>query len=757
VIAARIPAPHARALAVCIGLAAGNVARLPYALGVGIVIAGALGAAVVVDRRRTAVVLLAALAAGWWWSTVRLDALDRTVLRSHVGETGWMRLVVTGPARHGRFALRLPAVARRFVRLELREPVLLELPPGRAPPQGAELELAGRIDLPRPAAGGFDEHAWLRRKGVHVVVQGGRWQIVGRRGGLLGLADRLHLRLARTIAPGLDGERRGVVSGIVLGEEEGLSDELRDRFRASGLYHLLAVSGQNVAFLAFGVLLAARLAGIGRRAAEIGVLAVIAAYVLAVGWQPSVVRAGVAGGLASLAWLTARPRDRWYFLLLGAAVLLCWNPYALQEPGFQLSFAAVAAIFVGAGPLTRWLEGYPVPSPLREVVAISLACGVATAPVVWFQFGAVPLYTVPANALAFPVVAPLLGLGLFCAALAPVLPGVALAVATVNGVLAAYLAACARLVGGLPHAQITTWGGLVLVAGVPGVALLGARLRRRDRRLLVALAGLAVAAGGVWRLVPVDVPPPPNGVRVTFLDVGQGDAALVQTADAAILVDQGPPEADVAGQLRRLGIRELALVVLTHPQRDHVGGAADVLEELDVAAVLDPRLRATGPDETAALRAARERRVPVLAARAGARYRLGRLRISVLWPDGAGTPGEDPNGRAIVLLVSFGELDILLTADAEADVTSLLRPPPVEVLKVAHHGSSDPYLPELLDRIRPRVAVISVGERNDYGHPAPSTLAALARANGLDVYRTDLDGRVTVHSDGRRFQVSREG
>jgi competence protein ComEC len=133
------------------------------------------------------------------------------------------------------------------------------------------------------------------------------------------------------------------------------------------------------------------------------------------------------------------------------------------------------------------------------------------------------------------------------------------------------------------------------------------------------------------------------------------------------------------------------------------------------------------------------------------------LRISVLWPDGAGTPGEDPNGRAIVLLVSFGELDILLTADAEADVTSLLRPPPVEVLKVAHHGSSDPYLPELLDRIRPRVAVISVGERNDYGHPAPSTLAALARANGLDVYRTDLDGRVTVHSDGRRFQVSREG
>jgi competence protein ComEC len=133
----------------------------------------------------------------------------------------------------------------------------------------------------------------------------------------------------------------------------------------------------------------------------------------------------------------------------------------------------------------------------------------------------------------------------------------------------------------------------------------------------------------------------------------------------------------------------------------------------------------------------------------------GRLTIRVLWPDGPGRPGDDPNLRAIVLHVSYGELDALLTADAESDVVLPLRPPAVEVLKVAHHGSADEGLPDLLRRVRPRVAVISVGEQNDYGHPTPSTLQALADAPGLSVYRTDRDGRVVIDSDGDRLEVSR--
>jgi competence protein ComEC len=240
---------------------------------------------------------------------------------------------------------------------------------------------------------------------------------------------------------------------------------------------------------------------------------------------------------------------------------------------------------------------------------------------------------------------------------------------------------------------------------------------------------------------------------MTFLDVGQGDSVLLETPSARLLVDQGPPEADVAGQLTRMGIRSLSAVVLTHPQRDHVGGAADVIRRLRVGAVLDPGLAATGPDYEEAIAAARARRVPVRTIRSAAEFRAGGLVVRVLWPPDPGLPSEDPNLNATVLVATYGETDVFLPADAESDVTTRLRLGAFEVLKVAHHGSADPGLDDQLRVLRPQVAVISAGRNNDYGHPRAETLAALAAVPGLAVYRTDTDGRVVVESDGRRVRV----
>jgi competence protein ComEC len=181
-----------------------------------------------------------------------------------------------------------------------------------------------------------------------------------------------------------------------------------------------------------------------------------------------------------------------------------------------------------------------------------------------------------------------------------------------------------------------------------------------------------------------------------------------------------------------------------------------VLRRTEVGLLLDPRQPAESPYEDDALDEAAERGVRVVTARAGQHYRLGRLELSVLWPDDSAQPGDDPNDHAIVLLASYGGIDMLLTADAETNVTGRLRLPAVEILKVAHHGSADDGLPALLDRLRPRVAVISVGRGNDYGHPTPSTLAALAATEGLAVFRTDLDGSVVVESDGERISVRTE-
>src|SRR5262249_23904635 len=231
--------------------------------------------------------------------------------------------------------------------------------------------------------------------------------------------------------------------------------------------HLLAVSGQNVALVAGGALLLAWLLGLPRWFGHVAALAGIAAYVLAVGPQPSVIRAGIVGALGSIAWIAARQTDRWHFLLLAAFALLAWNPYTLFEPGFQLALVAVASIFVCGRPLVRALEdGYPVPHWLAEALVLSTVCSVATAPVLWFQFHAVPLLAVPANALAAPAMAPLLALGLLAALVDPVAPGVAVLLAWLAGWCAEWLALCARLVGGLPFAQVTSsWGGAALAAG----------------------------------------------------------------------------------------------------------------------------------------------------------------------------------------------------------------------------------------------------------------------------------------------------
>jgi competence protein ComEC len=245
------------------------------------------------------------------------------------------------------------------------------------------------------------------------------------------------------------------------------------------------VSGSNVAVVAGGVLGILFLLGASRRWAEAGAIAAVGCYVLAVGPQPSVIRAGIVGVLGSLAWLFGRQRDAWHALLLAAAGLLAWNPYLVLDAGFQLSFAAVLSIFLVAPRIRRVLAGYPLPGWLRTAVAVSAACGLGTAPVSWFQFHQIPLLTVPANAAAAPAVAPMLGLALVSAVVTPVARPVAVVLAQANGWCAAYLAGCARFFGGLPGAQIRSPEAAAALAA--GVLVSAAYAWRRGQRVEAGL------------------------------------------------------------------------------------------------------------------------------------------------------------------------------------------------------------------------------------------------------------------------------
>ena len=459
--------PYLLGGALALGLAGATGARFA---AVPAVMLAALGAVV---RPRLWLACVLALG-GWWWGSERLHALDRSVLAPYVDTASRALVEVEEPPRRGRYTTRVRALVVRWAGVRVHEPVLLELPGSRAPPQGSRLRVLGTLRRPRDF-----ERTWLRRHGVHVVMRASAWRRVATRGGL---ADRLHAWLSRASTPGLTGERRAVLQGVVLGEDGGLSDTLRQRFRASGLYHLLAVSGGNVLVVAGGTVGLALLLGVSRLLAETAALVAISGYVLAVGPQPSVIRAGVAGALGALAWLSGRQRDRWYALLVAAIVLLAWNPYNLLDAGFQLSFTAVVSIFVLAPRLRRVLDGYPVPRWIADCIAISTACGLCTAPIAWFHFHAVPLLTVPANASVVPVVAPMLALALLAAVVPPLGP----LLSDLNGWCAAYLAGCARFFGGLPGAQIRS--GSVAAALGSGVLLTAAYAWRRGER---AEAGLS--------------------------------------------------------------------------------------------------------------------------------------------------------------------------------------------------------------------------------------------------------------------------
>jgi competence protein ComEC len=500
--------PHACVGALCIGFGLANLGRLPALPALlGATVLAALGVAAGDARVRRPAVAAALVVAAWGWGSVRLAQLDHSLLASRIGTFEPALVEIDEAPRPGPFEQRMRALVLHWGTLRAHEPVLLELPLGRSPPRGARLQLTGELRAPPGPSNGFDEARWLRRQGIHAVLRGQTWHVVGRRGGLSGVGDHVGRWLVRDSAPGLaDGERRDVIEAIVLGRSSGLEQGLLEDFRASGLYHCLAVDGLKVAAVGGGVAAVFLLAGLGSYLAQVAALLTVSAYALAVGLHPSVVRAALAAALGSLAWLAARERDRWQALLVGAAVLLGWNPYTLFDAGFQLSFAAVASIFVVTPRVVRALEGYPVSHGLAQLIGVSIACGLATAPVTWFQFHQISLITVPANVVAVPVVVEVLGLALLTAVVAPLAPPVAAAMAQLNGWGAWFVALCARGFGGLPGAQITS-GRAAAALGL-GAAGAAAYAWRRGERAGVA-AGLPPDRDGPAQ----DRPGPPAPAR----------------------------------------------------------------------------------------------------------------------------------------------------------------------------------------------------------------------------------------------------
>lgn len=554
---------------------------------------------------------------------------------------------------------------------------------------------------------------------------------------------------------GRDDAPASLVAGLATGDVSLMSSDLATRMKAVGLAHLTAVSGANVAIvvaMAMGLarLMRARL----RLQVLLGLLSILG-FVLLVRPEPSVVRAAVMGGLVVVAMVSGGRRAGPAVLAAAVLLLVLLAPLLAVSWGFLLSVVATLGIITLAPVVQAMLPGR-VPAAIAVALGVTVAAQAATLPVLLAMGASVSWVSIPANLLAGIVVAPVTILGLLAALVSPLLPGVAALLAHVAVVPASAIVLVARWAAGLPGSSLAWPAGplgvlllAVLIAAIPAA-------RRHWRRSFTATVVVAVA------LLLLDPPGarswPPAGWVIVACDVGQGDALVVRgSAEPVMVVDTGSDPGRLSSCLRDLDVTRIGVLVLTHFHADHVGGLAAAYEVQVDAVLISPVAQ---PPETfaAADRLLREHaaRSPVRTATPGLRVVLPGIDATVLWPAARIEAGSVPNNGSIVLRVTALGVPLLLSGDVEREAQAAIARmprPPIAVLKAPHHGSAN-LDPAFVRWARAPITLISVGEGNAYGHPAP---AALAAWSGGVLGRTDTDGALAIVPGDGRLAIVRRG
>lgn len=659
----------------------------------------------------------------------------------------------------------------------LRTPVLVIAQAGPGP--GAEawqrllpstgLRLAGRL---APPVEGDERYAAVLR-----VEGSGPPRVVRPPTGPQRAAGDLRAGL-REATEGLTPDARALLPGLVVGDTSRIPPELHDAFTATDLSHLLAVSGSNLTIVLALLIgppglalraerrgLAPRL-GISLRSTAVFGGALTLAFVVVCRPEPSVLRAAACGLITLLAIGTGRRRSLIPALAAAVLLLVLWDPALARSFGFVLSVSATAALLT-IGP--RWsaaMQRRGVPPRLAEVLAAAASAQAVCAPVVAVFAERVSLVAIPCNLFAELAVAPATVLGFAALATAPVAMPVAELLARFAGWPVEWIASVARTGAALPGAEAEWPGGWRGGALLAVVTVLIVCAVRRIRGPWVAASCVVLLLLVVLRPAPLTrmvTGWPPPGWTLAMCDVGQGDTMVLAAGEGAgVVVDAGPDPELADRCLRDLGITRVPLLVVSHFHADHVTGLPGVLRGRRVGAIQTTPLQEPWEQSAFVRRTARAADVPLVRATPGERRRVGPLDWRVLWPRaGPGLGAGGPNDASVTLFVrTAGGTTLLLLGDLEPPAQQGLSRdhpalPPVDVLKVAHHGSAFQD-PGLLRAVRPRLALISCGRDNPYGHPSPRTVGAL-RAGGAVVMRTDTDGAVAVTGTGEGLRAVARG
>ena len=585
----------------------------------------------------------------------------------------------------------------------------------------------------------------------------------------------------RDAASDLPGDAAQLLPGLAVGDTSRIDANLIDDMRAAGLTHLTAVSGSNVAMIVVVILaLATALRVRGRWRFAIGVLAILG-FVALVRPDPSVLRAAAMGTIALLPVLLGGRARAAASLCAAVFVLLLLDPWLAVSYGFGLSVFATGGLIVGSSRLTASLRGR-LPGGvwpwLIEAAAVTMCAQIAVAPLLAAMGGSLGLASIPANVLAAPAVAPATALGIASALVSAVNPVAAQGIAWVAAAPTEWIAVVAHMCAGIPGGALAIPTGPLgagIVLAVMGALALIWTARARVRRgsvaaysQVVARPKTSVTVFAVVLVVGYLVPPggtgaswPPQGWVMVACDVGQGDAVALRVSDqAAVVVDAGPDPKLVDRCLSDMGITSIPLLVLTHFHADHVEGVPGVLRGRSVGLIeVSPLAEPTDGVRRVSVWA-HDAGVPIRTTQVGETGAVGIVGWRVLWPQRLiHGEGSDPNNASVVMLVRLGGLRILLTGDVEPAAQLALRRNlagdpglrDLDVVKVPHHGSRHQD-PGSAMWWRPRVALISVGAGNDYGHPAQDTIAAY-EAEGSSVLRTDHQGDIAIVVDSQGLRA----
>lgn len=642
---------------------------------------------------------------------------------------------------------------------------------GLVPEYGDRLRLAGEWRRAGPARnpGGFDYRGYLEHQEVAGILSVTQVSLVEKAGGG-GLIEGIIIpsrRYIRGLVNGhLGGDEAALLLGLLLGERHDLSQDLKDAFSDTGTTHVLAVSGLHVVLVAFIIFMLLRAAQLPKRYAGMGTIAGLIFYTLMTGSPPSIIRATIMSSAVILGTLFERQGSGLNMLGLSGLAILSFWPQALFDIGFQLSFAATGGILALTKPIQNLLYRIADLDFVRDwllgPLAVSAAAQLATTPLLAMHFHRIPLVSLVANLAVVPLTNLLLALGLAMALLNLLVPW-----------LTAPLAAAAYAVGSITLRLVqyfSSWSWATVNWPRPDLLQISAYLivillifcwSRLGRLRVAALAGLLLTANAmVWSRALAG----PEGIKVCFLDVGQGDAAVIRFPNGRTLAidagNGGPGKEDravydygrnvVVPFLRYQGIGRIDVMIVTHADADHCGGLASVLKMAKVERLITTHHHCDKPLYVEALNLAAARGVRVDSL-------CGYDTLDDIWPARGfiySRPDTMENGNetSLICYISYGKHTFLFSGDMGPELQGhLLRQGLLSqytVLKVPHHGASQNNGPGLAKISHPQVAVISVGEFNRFGHPSPQALENFTKT-GSKILRTDLCGCLEIDCDGR--------